>query len=168
MRRWFIGWVKKNKMTDISLLFLVPLYFIGCFLQVIVYPFYWIIVYADIVYLSIIAFFVFIIVGFYILKKYHRLNRLSIASLIAGGIIFLGLLAYIEASLYIWKVAEKKYDTTPKRIMINLEKWTDFTVWGDSFHGCTHADIEIKTQRYYWSFEKRDFVKAKDSLMRCY
>lgn len=155
-------------MKELALIILVPLYFIACFLQVIIYPFYWIIVYADIVYLSIISFFVFIIVGFYVLKKYYRLNRFSIISLISIGIIFLGLLAYIEASLYIWKVAEKKYDTTPKRIMINLNKWTDFTVFGDSFLGCTHADIEIKNKRYHWSFEKRDFIKSSDGLMRCY
>lgn len=155
-------------MTQITLILLVVLFFLGCFAQLIIYPFYWMVMYADIVYLSIIAFFVSMIVGFYVLKKYYRLNRFSIISLISIGIIFLGLLAYIEASLYIWKVAEEKYDTTPKRIMINLEKWTDFTVFGDSFHGCTHADIEIEGQRYYWSFKKRDFIEAKDDLMRCY
>ncbi|MDD2781050.1 hypothetical protein [Sulfuricurvum sp.] len=155
-------------MTQIILILFVVLFFLGCFAQLIIYPFYWIIVYADIVYLSIIAFFVFIFVGFYIVKKYYRLDRTSIVSLIVSGTIFLGYSAYFEAYFYIKKVAEEKYDTTPKRIMINLEKWTDFTVFGDPFIGCTHADIEIKTQRYYWSFEKRDFVKAKDSLMRCY
>lgn len=154
-------------MTQIILILFVVLFFLGCFAQLIIYPFYWIIVYADIVYWSIIAFFVFIIVGFYVLKKYYRLDHRSIASLIVSGIIFLGCLAYIEALLYIWKVAEEKYDTTPKRVMINLNKWTDFTIFGDSFHGCTHADIEIKNQRYHWSFEKRDFVKTNDNLMRC-
>ncbi|MCX6062498.1 MAG: hypothetical protein NT103_09650 [Campylobacterales bacterium] len=155
-------------MTQITLILFVVLFFIGCFSQLIIYPFYWIIVYADIVYLSIIAFFVFMIVSFYILKKYYRLNRISIASLIVSGIIFLGCSAYFEATLYIKKVAEDKYQTTPKWLQINLGKWTDFNIFGDSFLGCTHADIEIKNQRYYWSFEKRDFVKAEDNLMRCY
>jgi hypothetical protein len=145
-------------MTQIILILFVVLFFLGCFAQLIIYPFYWIIVYADIVYLSIIAFFVFIIVGFYVLKKYYRLDRTSIASLIVSGIIFLGYSAYFEAYFYIKKVAEEKYHTKPIWIKINLNKWTDFTLFGDPIYGSSHSVIVIDGIGYHWSFEKRDFV----------
>lgn len=155
-------------MTQIILVLFIVLFFLGCFSQLILYPFYWLIVYADIVYLSIIVFFVFMIGGYYMLEKYYRFNRYIIVSLISLGIIVLGLLAYIEASFFIWNVAKDKHHTSLRGLHINLNKWTDFTVFGHPYYGCTHAEIEIESQRYYWSFEKRDFVKAEDNLMRCY
>ncbi|HEX5329373.1 hypothetical protein [Sulfuricurvum sp.] len=145
----------------------VVLFFLGCFAQLIIYPFYWIVIYADIVYLSIIAVFVFMIIGFYVLKKYHRLDRLSIVTLIGGGIIFLGFSAYMEASFFIWNVAKEKHHSSLTGLHINLSKWTDFSFFDRADHGCTHAEIEIDGQRYYWSFNKKDFVKAEDNLMRC-
>ncbi|GEM_PF-6743596 len=145
-------------MTQIILILFVVLFFLGCFAQLIIYPFYWIIVYADIVYLSIIAFFILMILGFYVLKIFYRLDRLSIASLIGGGIIFLGYSAYFEASFYIKNVAKEKYYTKPIWLKINLNKWTDFTLFGDPIYGSSHSVIVIDGIGYHWSFEKRDFV----------
>jgi len=145
-------------MTQIIFILFGVLFFLGYFAQLIIYPFYWMVIYSDIVYLSIIAFFIFMIVGFYVLKKYYRLDLLSITSLIGGGIVFLGFSAYIEATSYIEKIAEKKYHTKPEWVNINLSKWTDFTPIGSPHYGSDHAVIVINEIWYHWSFEKRDFV----------
>lgn len=142
----------------IGVVFFAILIYMGYCLQLIIYPFVWIVSYADIVYISIIMFFVFLIVGFYVLKKYYRLDRISIASLMVSGIIFLGASAYIEASVYIKKVAEEKYHTNPVWLKINLSKWTGFTPIGSPHYGSDHSVIIIDGIGYHWSFEKRDFV----------
>jgi hypothetical protein len=136
----------------------VALIYIGYFLQLIIYPFYWIIVYADIVYLSIITFFILFISGIYILKKYYRLSVLLIGSLIFSASLILGCSAYFEASLYIKKVAEEKYHTNPTWIKINLNKWTDLTLLGHPHYGSSHAEIKVGDEWYHWSFKQRDFV----------
>ena len=135
----------------------------GYIVKLIFFPLFVVIAYADIIYISIGLFFLFVILGYYLLKKYYRITKHSLTVLFLVLVPLAGLSSYFEAIAYIQKVAKEKYHTTPIWMKINLSKWTsfDFQFTGHSTYGLPHAEIKINNKKYHWSFDERDFVKNR-------
>lgn len=126
--------------------------------KIIIFPLYVVIAYADIIYISITFFLFAFALGLFLIKKFYLLTKSSISIFLVALVLIAGSSAYYEATLYIQKVAEKKYHTKPTWLRINLDPWTAFVVFGHP-HYTSHAEIQVNNQIYYWSFNERDFIK---------
>lgn len=129
-----------------------------------IFPFAFAIEYMDVVYLSILlSVITFIFFGF-LIKRYYKFTKYSIAGLVLSVLLFSGFSAYYEATRYIQNVAEEKYHTKPEYISINLKvvknRWVDplYNFFDRRRYADAHGEIKVGGEWYHWSFKQRDFV----------
>jgi hypothetical protein len=140
----------------IGLLILHNVFFI---LQLIIFPIYAVIAYADIIYTSIISFLLSLFIGIYLLKKFYLITKYSFTIMLFVLVSFFGIASLYEATQYIKTVAKEKYHTQPTYVRINLTKWTLYgPFFGNVSYGSPHAEIHINDKIYHWSFDERDFI----------
>ncbi len=128
----------------------------------IIFPFYVVVVFKEMIYLSIILFFLLSISGFFAIKRFATITKYSLSILIIMAATISAFSAYHETTRYIQKVATEKYSAQAE-VHINVNSvigaWINPALLGHNIYSPSHATINIKGKRYHWSFDKKDFVK---------
>lgn len=128
----------------------------------IIFPFYVVVVFKEMIYLSIILFFLLSISGYFAIKRFAAITKYSLSILVIMAALISAFSAYYEATHYIQKVAEEKYSTQAD-IHINVNSvigaWINPAILGHNIYSPSHASIKIKGEWYHWSFKKKDFVR---------
>jgi len=155
--------LETNNLHDFVLVFLLCLFFdIGYAFHYITFPFYVVVVFKEMIYLSIILFFLLSISGFFVIKRFAAITKYSLSILIIMAALISAFSAYYEATHYIQKVATEKYNTQAD-VHINANSvigaWINPAILGHNIYSPSHASIKIKGEWYHWSFDKKDFVR---------